>query len=89
MSKTEKTKKVNSFGKVNIAPEDFRDENVRAMISIRVPMGLLKAYKLEAEKRGVGYQTLMLDALQERVLSTDIEKLIDEKIEKALKLKRA
>ena len=89
MSKNEKTKKVSSFGKVNIAPVDFRDENVRAMISIRVPMGLLKAYKLEAEKRGVGYQTLMLDALQERVLSTNIEKLIDEKIKKALKLKRA
>ena len=78
-------KKTVSFGKVNIPVDDFRDENVRAMISIRVPMGILKAYKREADKRGVGYQTLMLDALQERILSTDIEKLIDEKIEKALK----
>ena len=82
-------KKTVSFGKVNIPAEDFRDENVRSLISIRVPMGILKAFKREAEKRGVGYQTLMLDALQERVLSTDIEKMIDEKIEKALKLKRA
>ena len=82
-------KKTVNFGKVDIAAEDFRDENIRAMISIRVPMGILKAYKREADKRGVGYQTLMLDALQERILSTNIEKMIDEKIEKALKLKRA
>ena len=82
-------KKTVNFGKVNIPAADFSDDNVRAMISIRVPMGLLKAFKREAEKRGVGYQTLMLDALQERILSKDIETMIDEKIEKALKLKRA
>jgi hypothetical protein len=37
----------------------------------------------------VGYQTLMIDALQERILGKNIETLIDEKIEKALRLKRA
>ena len=82
-------KKTVKFGKVNIPAEDLSDENVRAMISIRVPMLLLRAFKMEAEKRGVGYQTLMIDALQERILSRDLETLIDEKIEKALKLKRA
>ena len=82
-------KKTINFGKVDVPAEDFSDDNIRAMISIRVPMGLLKAFKREAGKRGVGYQTLMLDALQERILSKDIETMIDEKIEKALRLKRA
>lgn len=82
-------KKTVDFGKVNIPAEDFSNDNVRALISIRVPMGLLKALKREAEKWGVGYQTLMLDALQERIISKDIETMIDEKIEKALKLKQA
>jgi predicted DNA binding CopG/RHH family protein len=79
-----KNKTVN-FGNVNIDTKDFQDENVRASISIRVPMGLLKAYKREADRRGIGYQTLMLNALQDNILSTDIEKMIDDKIEKALK----
>jgi predicted DNA binding CopG/RHH family protein len=78
-------KKTVNFGNVNIDTKDFQDENVRASISIRVPMGLLKAYKREADRRGIGYQTLMLNALQDNILSTDIEKMIDDKIEKALK----
>jgi predicted DNA binding CopG/RHH family protein len=78
-------KKTVNFGNVNIDTKDFQDENIRASISIRVPMGLLKAYKREADRRGIGYQTLMLNALQDNILSTDIEKMIDDKIEKALK----
>ena len=73
------------LGKVNISAEDFKDENVRASISIRVPMGTLKVYRREAERRGIGYQTLMLEVLQNHVGSVDLEKLIDERIQKALK----
>ncbi len=78
-------KKTANFGNVNIDAKDFQDENVRASISIRVPMGLLKAYKREADRQGIGYQTLMLNALHDNILHTDIEKMIDDKIEKALK----
>jgi predicted DNA binding CopG/RHH family protein len=81
MSKSKTVK----LGKVNIPAEDFKDQNVRASISIRVPMGMLKAYKREAEKRGIGYQTLMLEVLQNHVSAVDLEKLIDERIQKALK----
>lgn len=81
MSKSKTAK----LGKVNIPAEDFRDENVRALISIRVPMGVLKAYKAEAERRGIGYQTLMLEVLQNHVSAVDLEKLIDARIKKALK----
>lgn len=81
MSKSKTVK----LGKVNIPADDFRDENVRASISIRVPMKVLKAYRCEAERRGIGYQTLMLEVLQNHVSAVDLEKLIDEKIQKALK----
>lgn len=81
MSKSKTVK----LGKVNVPAEDFQDKNVRALISIRVPMEMLKAYKREAEKRGIGYQTLMLEILQNHVGAVDLEKLIDERIQKALK----
>ncbi len=37
---------------------------MRIQISMKVPMDLLKAYRVEAIKKGKGYQTLMQEVLR-------------------------
>lgn len=55
------------MGNVNIPPEDFKDQNVRIQISMKVPFDLLKAYREEALKQKKGYQTLMQETLRKAI----------------------
>ncbi len=71
--------------KSRLIDEDIRSENVKANITIRISGELLNAYRKEAEKLGIGYQTLMQIKLKEG-LENSIEKRL-EKVEKALKVK--
>lgn len=66
-----------------LTDEDMRPENVKANITIRISGDLLNAYRAEAAKLGIGYQTLMQIKLRE-ALDNSVEKRL-EKIEKALK----
>ena len=53
------------YGKVEIPAEDFKDENIMAHISVRLPLNLVKDLKrmsLNEEYKG-RYQTLMRDIL--------------------------
>lgn len=55
------------YGKVEIPDEDFKDENITAHISIRLPLTLVKTLKrlsLTEEYEG-RYQTLIRDILTE------------------------
>lgn len=56
-------------GKVEIPDDDFKDENITAHISIRLPLNLVKALKklsLTEEYEG-RYQVLIRDVLNEYV----------------------
>jgi hypothetical protein len=56
-------------GKVEIPDEDFKDQNITAHISIRLPLDLVKALKklsLTEEYEG-RYQVLMRDVLNQYV----------------------
>jgi hypothetical protein len=56
-----------TYGKVDILSEDFKDENITAHISIRLPLNLLKDLKklaLTDQYQG-RYQTLIRDILTE------------------------
>lgn len=68
-----------------ITEEDLKPENIRIRISMMIPLDLMDAYKAEAEKLGIGYQTLMQMKLRE-ALDNPLEKRVAA-IEK--KLKRA
>ncbi len=68
-----------------LTDEDLKPENIKANITIRVSGELLNAYREEAEKLGIGYQTLMQIKLKEG-LENSLEKRL-EKLEKAMKVK--
>jgi hypothetical protein len=53
------------YGKVEIPDEDFKDQNITAHISIRLPLELVKALKKLSltEKYEGRYQVLMRDVL--------------------------
>ncbi|OQW48169.1 MAG: hypothetical protein A4S09_13750 [Proteobacteria bacterium SG_bin7] len=68
-----------------LTDEDVKPENIKANITIRVSGELLNAYRAEAEKLGIGYQTLMQIKLKEG-LENSFEKRL-EKLEKAMKVK--
>ncbi len=75
--------KKNKEPKNLLTDEDMKPENVKANITIRISGELLSAYRVEAEKLGIGYQTLMQIKLKEG-LKNSLEKRL-EKLEKALK----
>ena len=77
--------KKNKERKNLLSDEDMKPENIKANITIRVSCDLLNAYRAEAAKLGIGYQTLMQIKLKEG-LGHSIEKRL-EKLEKALKVK--
>lgn len=78
MKKTKQTKSL-------LTDEDMKPENVKANITIRLSGDLLNAYREEAAKLGIGYQTLMQIKLKEG-LEHSLEKRLA-KLEKALKVK--
>lgn len=77
--------KKNKEPKNFLSDEDMKPENVKANITIRISGELLNAYRAEAAKLGIGYQTLMQIKLKEG-LGNSLEKRL-EKLEKALKTK--
>ena len=77
--------KKNKEPKSLLTGEDMKPENIKANITIRVSGELLNAYRAEAEKLGIGYQTLMQIKLKEG-LENSLEKRL-EKLEKAMKVK--
>lgn len=79
------TMKKNKEPKSLLTDEDVKPENIKANITIRVSGELLNAYRAEAEKLGIGYQTLMQIKLKEG-LENSLEKRL-EKLERALKVK--
>jgi predicted DNA binding CopG/RHH family protein len=68
-----------------LTDEDLKPENIKANITIRVSGELLNAYRAEAEKLGIGYQTLMQIKLKEG-LENSLEKRL-QKLEKAFRSK--
>ncbi|MCB0342208.1 MAG: hypothetical protein H6626_00190 [Pseudobdellovibrionaceae bacterium] len=77
--------KKNKESKSLLTDKDMKPENVKANITIRISGELLNAYRKEAEKLGIGYQTLMQIKLKEG-LDHSLERRL-EKLEKALKTK--
>ncbi len=68
-----------------LTDEDMKPENIKANITIRLSGELLNAYRAEASKLGIGYQTLMQIKLKEG-LENSVEKRL-EKLEKAMRSK--
>ena len=68
-----------------LTDEDMKPENIKANITIRISGDVLNAYRAEAAKLGIGYQTLMQIKLKEG-LEHSLEKRL-EKLEKILKIK--
>lgn len=79
------TMKKNKEPKSLLTDEDMKPENIKANITIRISGELLNAYRAEAEKLGIGYQTLMQIKLKEG-LEHSLEKRL-EKLEKAMKVR--
>ena len=77
--------KKNKEPKSLLTEEDMRPENIKANITIRLSGELLNAYRAEAAKLGIGYQTLMQIKLKEGLGNT-LEKRL-EKLERAMKAK--
>lgn len=77
-----KPKKINRKKTNILSEDDFKPENIKANITIRVSGDLLDAYRIEAEKMGIGYQTLMQIKLKE-ALENPIEKRL-ERLEDAM-----
>lgn len=71
-----------------LTEEDLKPENVRMRISMMLPLDLMDAYKAEAEKLGIGYQTLMQMRLREALSKPAVEIRL-ERIERELFKKRA
>lgn len=74
--------KKNKESKSFLSDEDMKLENVKANITIRISGDLLDSYRAEANKLGIGYQTLMQMKLKEG-LEHSLEKRL-EIIEKKL-----
>jgi uncharacterized protein (DUF4415 family) len=68
-----------------LTDEDLKPENVKANITIRMSGDLLDAYRAEAARLGIGYQTLMQIKLREAI-ANPLEKRIA-KLEKVIKTK--
>ena len=66
-----------------ILEKDLKHENIKIRISMLVPLDLQEAYKAEAEKLGIGYQTLMQMKLREGLDKSSLETRL-EKIEQKL-----
>ena len=73
-----KSKKISRNEKNILSEDDFKPENIKTNITIRVSMDLLNLYRKEAEKLGIGYQTLMQMKLKESIdnsISKRVERL--------------
>jgi predicted DNA binding CopG/RHH family protein len=78
-----KSKKINRKAGSFLSEEDIKPENVKWNITIRMPGDLIEAYRREAAKLGIGYQTLMQLKLREGIDNSLTKRI--EAIEKRLK----
>lgn len=62
--------------------EDFESKNVRHRISIVVPEDILMRFREMAREKGLGYQTLMNQALREAALASSGVTTLGERLEK-------
>ena len=67
-----------------IKAEDLKPENLRITISMRLPGDLIDGYREQAEKLGIGYQTLMQMRLREGLQKDDLVARL-EAVEKRLR----
>ena len=77
MAKAKKTKNI-------LTDEDMKPQNAKWNITIRMSGDLLDAYRAEAARLGIGYQTLMQMKLREAI-ANPLEKRV-EAIEHRLKM---
>ena len=67
------------YGKKNLLPEKIESKGVKVLISIRLTEEVLDHFKKLADEQGVGYQSLIQQALQEKAkegsLAERVEKL--------------
>jgi hypothetical protein len=78
-----KSKKIKRSETDILSEEDFHPDNVKIRISMFIPLSLQDAYRAEAEKLGIGYQTLMQIKLKEGLGKSPIEVRV-ERLEKAI-----
>lgn len=83
MLKNKKVKKINRMREPLFTEEDFKPENIKIRISMMIPLDLQEAYRAEAERLGIGYQTLMQMKLREGIDKSSVESRL-EKIEEKL-----
>ncbi len=63
-----------SFGSKELDADEFLPLFARAHISIKIPVDILDAFRVEAEKRETKYQSLMNEVLQQAAAEFKIEK---------------
>lgn len=68
------------LGDVNIPAENFEPKNAKVRISILIDGNVLLAYKAAADKKDIGYQTLMHEKLCEALPSLEGGKTIEERL---------
>jgi predicted DNA binding CopG/RHH family protein len=84
-----KTKSNLKHGKTNLLPDRIEREDVRVMISLRMPGSLLDHYRALAKERGVPYQTLIQQVLRDHVGKDDsIAQRLEKLEEEVQKIKR-
>jgi uncharacterized protein (DUF4415 family) len=69
-------KKIKRAPKDILTDEDLKPENIKANITIRISGDVLDAYRTEAKRLGIGYQTLMQMKLKE-----GLERQLERRIE--------
>lgn len=82
----EAMKKAKATRKPQKVTEPSAVSAVKVSTSIRIDLDVLSWFKLESEKQGIGYQTLMNSVLVQHVKNGSLEQRL-EAVEKALKIK--
>lgn len=82
-----KTKKadIKTNSKDSLRDEDFDSKNIRHRISIVIPEDILEYYRNLAKEKGLGYQTLMNQALRDAA-SSNVDTSLINRIERLEKL---
>ena len=70
-------KKKKKITKALLTDEDMRPSNIKINMTMRVTQDLLDKYRTEAERLGIGYQTLMQMKLKEGIESPSIIQRIE------------
>jgi uncharacterized protein (DUF4415 family) len=85
MSTTNKKKKAKSL----LADEDLNPKNVKWRVTMMLDLDIIETFKKQAQEKGIGYQTLINQALREHLEGSESFEKRLEKLEKAVFDKRA